>query len=117
MVYQEAMKSGKIPRQKTASGCSQSTIQETIERTQKYKCKRKKWKELTDSVTHYIAKDCLPMSVVEGSGFKKMIDAFDSRYKLLSRNQFLRIALPALYASVKHKVEQDISAQQYLNLN
>ena len=35
VVYQEAMKSGKTPRGKTASGCSQSTIQETIERTQK----------------------------------------------------------------------------------
>ena len=115
MVYQEAMKSGKTPRGKTASGCSQSTIQETIERTQKYEHKGKKWKELTDSVTHYIAKDCLPVSVVEGSGFKKMIDAFDSRYELPSRNHFSRIALPALYASVKQKVKQDISAQQYFS--
>ena len=111
MVYQEAIKSGKTPQVKATSGCGQSTIQETIERTQKYERKGKIWKELTDSVTHYIAKDCLPVNVVKGSGFKKMIDAFDSRYELPSRNHFSRIALPALYASVNQKVKQDIGAQ------
>ena len=50
MVYQKAMKSGKNPRVKATSGCGQSTIQETIERTQKYEHKGKKWKELTDSI-------------------------------------------------------------------
>ena len=39
IVYQEAMKSGKTPRTKattSTSVCGLSTIQETIERTQKY---------------------------------------------------------------------------------
>lgn len=43
-VYQEAMKSGKTPRTKATtftSVCGQSTIQETIERTQKYERKGK----------------------------------------------------------------------------
>ena len=82
---------------------------------QKYEQKGKKWKELTDSITHCIAKDCLPISVVEGVGFKKMIDAFDLRYELPSRNYCSRIALPALCTSVKQKVKQDISTQQYFS--
>ena len=117
-VYQEAMKSGKTPRTKATTSmsvCGQSTIQETIERTQKYERKGKKWKELTDSITHCIAKDCLPINIVEGVGFKKMIHAFDSRYELPSRNHFSRIALPALCVSVKQKLKQDISTQQYFS--
>ena len=53
-LYQEAMKSGKIPQIKptTSLPVSQSTIQETIEHAQKYERKGKKWKELTDSITY-----------------------------------------------------------------
>ena len=105
-LYQEAIKSGKTPRIKptTSLPVSQSTIQETIEHTQKYKQKGKKWKELTDSITFCITKDCLPINVVEGAGFKMI--CFDSRYKIPSRNQFSRIALPALCASVNNKLSK-----------
>ena len=114
-LYQEAIKSGKTPRIKptTSLPVSQSTIQETIERTQKYEQKGKKWKELTDSITFCITKDCLPINVVEGAGFKMI--CFDLRYKIPSQNQFSRIALPALCASVKQQVKQDISTQQYFS--
>ena len=53
--------------------------------------KRTKWKKLTDSITRCIAEDCLPMNVVEGAGFKNMINAFDSRYKIPGRNHFSKI--------------------------
>ena len=60
-------------------------------------------------ITHCISKDYLPINVVEAAGFKKMID---SRYEILGRNLFSRIALPSLCASVKQQVKQDVSALQ-----
>ena len=110
-IYQEAMKSGKTPRIKSTTllPAAQSTIQESVECTQKYERKGKKWKELTDSITHCIAKDCLPINVVEQAGFKKMISTFDSRYEMPG---WTRIALPSLCALVKQRVKQDVSALQ-----
>ena len=58
------------------------------------------------------AEDCLPINVVEGAGFKKMINAFDLRYEIPIWNHFSRIALPSLCASVKQRVKQNISALQ-----
>ena len=89
-LYQEAMKSRKTPwiKSTTLPPVAQSTIQESIECAQKYEQKGKKWKELTDSITHCITKDCLPINVVEGDGFKKMINAFDSRYEIPGQNCF-----------------------------
>ena len=43
----------------------QSTLKESLERGQKYERKGKKWKELTDAVTYYIAKDSLPVYSVD----------------------------------------------------
>ena len=119
-VYQEAMKSGKTPRSKTTTSATllpvaQSTIQESVERAQKYERKGKKWKELTDSITYCIAKDCLPINIVEGAGCKKMINTFDSRYEIPGRNHFSRIALPSLCTSVKQRVKQDVSALRYFS--
>ena len=68
-LYQEAMKSGKAPRYKPLP-VSQPTIQGSVERVQKYEQKGKKWKELTDSITHCIAKDCLPINIVEGASLR-----------------------------------------------
>ena len=65
--------------------------------------------------TYCITKDCLPINVIKGACFKKMIYAFDSRYKISSRNHFSRIELPVLCASVKQPVKQDIM-QHYFQL-
>ena len=77
--------------------------------------KSKKWKERTDSVTHCISKHCLLINVVKGAGFKKMINAFDSRCEISGWNHYSRITLPSLQASVKQWVKQDVSALQCLS--
>ena len=115
-LYEDAMKTAKTSRSKSVSvSVGQSTIEETIERTQKYERKGKRWKELTDSITYCIAKDCLPINIVEGAGFKRMINAFDSRYEVPSRNHFSRIALPSLSTSVNQQVRKKIGTLQYFS--
>ena len=39
----------------------------------RYEGKGKRWKEITDGVTYYIAKDSLPIYTIEKPGFKKIL--------------------------------------------
>ena len=91
----------------------QPSITQVMEKSQKYEKKGKWWKELTDSVTFCIAKDSLPIRIVEKPGFSRMLKSFDGRYELPSRNYFSRTALPALYTSVKEKMKKEIASVQY----
>ena len=58
---------------------SQLTLQESITMVQAYERKGAKWKELTDAVTYFIAKDSLPVYKVEKSCFKQLMKTFDAR--------------------------------------
>ena len=91
----------------------QPSISEVMERSQAYERKGRRWKELTDSVTQCIAKDCLPIQTVNKPGFKKMLNVFDARYTLPSRNYFSHTALPTLYSSVRQKVTEELHQVNY----
>ena len=70
-------------------------------------------KELTKSVTYFLAKDMLPAYTVEKSGFKQMLSKFNPRYDLPSRNYFSRVAIPTLYCEVKSELQQKINDQRF----
>ena len=93
----------------------QSTLKETLERGQKYERKGKKWKELTDAVTYYIAKDSLPVYSVEKPGFKRLLNTMDNRYEVPGRFYFTRTAIPALYATTRDTVKQELSTIKYFS--
>ena len=99
----------------TSTPVSQLTLKESIERSQKYERKGKKWQELTQAVTHYIAKDNLPIHSVEKDGFKKLLHTFDGRYEVPTRSYFSRTALPTLYTTTKDRVRREISTLHYFS--
>ena len=68
-------------RPKTSSDM-QPTIVDLVESMRKYQKNGKKWQQLTDSVTHCLCKDMLPIYTVEKEGFRKMIHALDPQYEL-----------------------------------
>ena len=80
---------------------------------QPYSHSSKKWKELTDSVTRFIIKDCLPVHSVNKDGFKAMIRKFDSRYDLPSSTYFSRTAIPKLYTATKERVAKELRTVEY----
>ena len=103
-LYQEAMKSGKIQQINLLRfdlPAAQSTLQESVEHAQRYEQKGQKMEGTHRFDYTLYAEDCLPINVVEGAGFKKMINAFDSRYEIPSWNHFSIIAILSLCASVK----------------
>lgn len=115
----QAMK-GKQPWRSSKSRSShlsvsvgQSTIQETLERSQKYDRTGKKWKEITDAITHYIARDSLPVYTVEKLGFRRLMETLDRRYEIPSRSYFSKTAIPSLYAATVDKVKEELSSVQY----
>ena len=105
-----SMKHGKWPREDITSAreTQQPTLAHVLETTQDYERKGKRWRELTDGVTYFLAKDNQPMYTVEKPGFHKMLKAFDGRYQLPNRKYFSETAIPSLYSSVKQKVQEEL---------
>ena len=63
---------------RTDVSIGQSTLQESLEKSQKYERKSKKWKDITDAVTYCIAKDSLPIYTVEKPGFQRLVKTLDN---------------------------------------
>jgi len=78
----------------------QQTIEYTFSLGQKYEQKGKKWQQLTKKVTRCIAKDMLPISIVEKPGFKQMLETFDPRYQLPSRKHFSKTTIPVQHHTI-----------------
>ena len=93
----------------------QPTLSSVISATQLYERSGKRWAELTDSITNWIAQDGLPIYVVEKNGFKKMMAAFDKRYEIPSRNYFSRTGIPALYETTRERVSKEVLSAEYFS--
>ena len=72
---------GKQLARKATPTSSQQTLQESVVLCVVYKQKGVKWKELTDTVTYFIAKDSLPIYVY---GWENVIFIIKSSYELRS---------------------------------
>ena len=76
----------KQPADKATPGPSMSSqpmLQESMGMRVAYERKGAKWKELTNAVTIFIAKDSLPIFAVEKSGFKWLMRTFHTAFPLL----------------------------------
>ena len=77
-------KSEKVSKTGASKGndVSQTTIVSTMEKLKKYDRSSKKWKQLTDSVTYFLAKDMLLLYSVETEGFQRIVKTFNSQNQL-----------------------------------
>ena len=94
---------------------SQPTFASAVVRSQMYDSSGRRWIQLTDAISNWIAEDGLPLYSVEKSGFKKLIAVFDPRCEIPSRNYFTGTGIPALYASTRDIVAQEIQAAKYFS--
>ena len=83
-------------------------------KTNMHSCGSSKWKELTDSMTYCIAKDMLPIWIVEKEGFKTLVKKRDPRYELPTREYMSKKAIPDLYRVTKESVISQISRADFL---
>ena len=82
----------------------QPTLSESIARSAKYLPDSAQAKELNRAVTYYIAKDSMPISVVERPGFKHMLLKLNPRYQVPARRHFTDYEIPQLYSHVKDNI-------------
>ncbi len=75
--------------------------------------KTKRHGDITKAVAYCIAKDMLPISLVENEGFKNLIHVLDPRYELPGRKHFSQTALPRLYTECRETVERQLQNVQF----
>ena len=74
-------------------------------------------KELTKAVKYFIAKDLMPTSVVQGNGFRKLLEKLEPRYQLPSRKTLSERVIPTMYNTIKDsKVLPGIREAKYISL-
>ncbi|XP_063955358.1 E3 SUMO-protein ligase ZBED1-like [Lytechinus pictus] len=99
----------------TASTSQQPTLADVQARAAKYSHDDRRWKNLTDCGAKYLAKGMLPMYTVDKPAFREMLQAFDSRYTLPGKKYFTETALPALYNSVRTKIQKEVEEAEYFS--
>ena len=109
------MKSGKQQTPTRSITEKEQPTMEVIETAQTYERGGKKWKELTESVTYFLARDGQPMYTVKKPGFHKMLKIFDSKYQPPSQKYFTQTAIPSLYTSLREKVKEELSTVKYFS--
>ncbi|XP_038062433.1 E3 SUMO-protein ligase ZBED1-like [Patiria miniata] len=98
-----------------STSVKQGTIKDAFSRATKYSRQSSRWKELTDSVTHFLAKEMLPFYTVEKRGFKAMLSKFDRQYELPGRRHFSKVAIPQLYTQVRSRVEDEMREADFFS--
>lgn len=84
----------------------QTLIAEAFSNVTPYKKASRRRIQITEAITHHIAKDMVPINIntVSKDGFRKMINKLDRRYKIPSRTYFSQDAIPILYNKIKREV-------------
>ena len=92
---------------------SQISIQEAMAKATKYDRDSRRWKECTDSLTRFIAKEMVSFNTVEKESFKNYSRTLDPRYEPPGRKYISETAIPALYNEVRNYVQKVISEGYY----
>ncbi|KAI4878296.1 hypothetical protein NFI96_010735, partial [Prochilodus magdalenae] len=73
-----------------------------------YERKSKRWQDVTNAVTKFIAREMLPMRLVESESFTELVNVLEPRYTVPSRKYFSGTALPTLYNDTRRAVEKEV---------
>ena len=113
----EAMKRGKGSQKqiRAEKEPTQASLEQVREIADSYEKTGKRWKELTESVTYFLAKDSQAMYTVEKPGFKKMLKTFDAKYKPPGRKYFSETAIPSLYSSLREQLVTELSSVKHFS--
>ena len=109
--YEQATKDK--PKKKKGRKTTQTDITQALYNATPYPNTSQRYKEITNAVTYYLAKDMASINTVQNDGFKHLVKTLDKRYQLPSRNYFSRTALPAMYFKIKATIEEELQDVSY----
>lgn len=104
---------GKCGPSTSTSATTQQSLMSSFSKAVPYDKKTKRHGDITKAVAYCIAKDMLPISLVENEGFKNLIHVLDPRYELPGRKHFSQTALPRLYTECRETVERQLQNVQF----
>ncbi|XP_052432606.1 E3 SUMO-protein ligase ZBED1-like [Carassius gibelio] len=102
------------PSKKASQG--QQTITGAFAKGTKYKTDSDRWRQLTDAVTRFLAKEMVSFNTVEKPSFKAMLHTFDKQYELPGRKYFSKTAIPNLFNEVRSNIMKGLGDVEYLAL-
>ncbi|CAI5676938.1 unnamed protein product [Oreochromis niloticus] len=94
----------------------QPTLTQVLEKRQKISRENPRAVKITEALTHFIAPDDQPLSVVENVGFRRFLSILEPRYEIPSRPYITDVTLPKLFEEVKkhvHNLLQEVSALSF----
>ena len=94
----------------------QVTLPAAIEQTRPYPSGSKRAQEITNALSHFIAKEMMPFNIVERPGFQKLLNKLDDRYEIPSRKYFTKVAIPALYTSTRGRIAESLKSVEYYSI-
>lgn len=92
---------------------TQPKIQHAFAYGSPYDKKSKRWKELTDALSYYLAKDMMPLYSVEKEGFNYLLHKFDPRYTMPSRKYFTKTAIPQMYQECRELLQSTLATVDF----
>ncbi|XP_060769444.1 zinc finger BED domain-containing protein 4-like [Neoarius graeffei] len=85
---------------------SAPSVADVFEKTKKFASESPKAIGITKKIMEYMALDDQPFSVVEDTGFRRLMAYIEPRYTLPSRRYFADVCLPELYHSIATRVHE-----------
>ncbi|XP_005093008.1 zinc finger BED domain-containing protein 4-like [Aplysia californica] len=98
------------------SRSTQPTLFDTIERVTKYKPGSDRKKELDNCVLDLVTVDLQPLSVVENTGFRRLVNKLDPRYDIVSRKTLSTQLLPMKYRAERDQLRRQMDEVNHLTV-
>lgn len=103
-------------RKTTKLSFNQPTLVSLIEKKKMMLPTDKRAETITSMIAEMICVDCQPFSIVEDTGFKRLINFLEPRYTVVSRKTLSSVIIPSMYEKVVVKVKQMLSNAEYISI-
>lgn len=92
---------------------TQPKIKDAFQKCTKYDPDSHEARKLDRAVTEFICMGQVPIYTVEKHGFQEMLEKFNPRYKLPSRNDFIYPEIPKLYSETRDLITQHLREKPF----
>ncbi|KAJ4944106.1 hypothetical protein JOQ06_012652 [Pogonophryne albipinna] len=89
-------------------GLHQQTLRDSLKRKDLLPRDSERFRKITELIVECIAEDDQPISLVENSGFCRLINYLEPRYGMPSRHYIAEKGIPALHTKVREQVQRHL---------
>ena len=105
-----------LEQEKSKEKGKQMTLEAVIDKHKQYSIDHPRAKALSYRIAEMIAVDLQPLSVVEDTGFCRVMKLAEPRYVIPSRRHFSDVIIPQIHAKVTHLVTELLQSTKFVSL-